>query len=55
MAVGIGDLSGVWIDGKNSTDSLKYSLAGIESVGGACDTFSQQCVVRRLKCGRETG
>ena len=39
MAGGIDDLSDVWIDGKNSTDSLKCSLAGIESVGGAATPF----------------
>ena len=62
MAVGIDDLSEVWIDylsevgidTKNPTERLKYRLAGTESVGGACDTFSQQFFVRRQMCGRET-
>ena len=54
MAVGIDDLSDVWIDAKNSTERITYRLAGTESVGGACDTFSQQFFVRRQMCGRET-
>ena len=53
MAVGIDDLSEVWIDDLSEV-GLKYLLAGTESVGGAYDTFSQQFFVRRQMCGRET-